>query len=53
MSKTTEVLTHWVGPYNNTIHGNGAAVMQPVSTDPTKVTCNLCHSLLARPDDHA
>lgn len=47
-AESDKPLVHWVGEHNNTIHGNGAAVMQPTSGDEDEVTCTLCHTLLAR-----
>lgn len=48
MATDTAELTHWVGEWNNTLHGNGAGSkdMKRTSGDEDEVTCTLCRTLL-------
>lgn len=50
MSTDIDLLVHWIGERNNTLHGNGygSRDMENASGDEDEVTCSLCHSLLAK-----
>lgn len=44
-------LIHWTSDAPTSLHGNGAASFERTTTDPARVTCRLCRTLLARGED--